>query len=198
MSAGAAAQTDTRTRILDTAQDLIQRRGLNAMSFQDLSDAVGIRKASVHHYFATKSDMVAALLSRYLETLDTAVVRIAKSKISGLNKLERYCGLFLQTLQSGEQDKGCLCGMLMIEMASLDDTCLSLVRQFVRGNGRRIEAMIQEGVADGSISIGGSVSDTARLVLASLEGSLLVARCEGGPEQLAENIKQLLLLLKKR
>ena len=35
---------DTRNRILDVAQDLIQRRGLNAMSFQDLSDSVGIKK----------------------------------------------------------------------------------------------------------------------------------------------------------
>ena len=59
------SHTDTRARILDVAQDLIQRRGLNAMSFQDLSDAVGIRKPSVHHHFATKAEMVRALLERY-------------------------------------------------------------------------------------------------------------------------------------
>ena len=193
-----AAQVDTKTRILDTAQELIQRRGLNAMSFQDLSDAVGIRKASVHHHFATKNDMVASLLVRYLENFDSAVDRVMSSRVSGLNKLERYCNLFLETLQSGGQDKGCLCGMLMVEMASLDDPSMVLVRQFVRSNGRRIEAMVREGVEDGSIAIRGSVSGTARLLLAALEGSLLVARCEGGPKQLAENIAQLLTLLKKQ
>jgi len=167
------------------------------MSFQDLSDAVGIRKASVHHHFATKNDMVASLLLRYLENFDSAVDRVMSSKVTGLNKLDRYCSLFLQTLQSGEQDKGCLCGMLMVEMASLDDSSLALVRQFVRGNARRIESIIQEGVEDRSISIRGSVSGTARLMLAALEGSLLVARCEGGPKQLADNIAQLLTLLKR-
>jgi TetR/AcrR family transcriptional repressor of nem operon len=192
-----AAQVDTKTRILDTAQELIQRRGLNAMSFQDLSDAVGIRKASVHHHFATKNDMVASLLIRYLENFDSAVDRVMSSRVSGLNKLECYCNLFLETLQSGGQDKGCLCGMLMVEMASLDAPSMVLVRQFVRSNGRRIEAMVKEGVEDGSIAIRGSVSGTARLLLAALEGSLLVARCEGGPRQLAENIAQLLTLLKK-
>ena len=192
------AQVDTKTRILDTAQELIQRRGLNAMSFQDLSDAVGIRKASVHHHFATKNDMVASLLVRYLENFDSAVDRVMSSRVSGLNKLESYCNLFLETLQSGGQDKGCLCGMLMVEMASLDDPSMVLVRQFVRSNGRRIEAMVREGVEDGSIAIRGSVSGTARLLLAALEGSLLVARCEGGPKQLAENIAQLLTLLKKQ
>jgi TetR/AcrR family transcriptional repressor of nem operon len=192
------AQVDTKTRILDTAQELIQRRGLNAMSFQDLSDAVGIRKASVHHHFATKNDMVASLLVRYLENFDSAVDRVMSSRVSGLSKLERYCNLFLETLQSGGQDKGCLCGMLMMEMTSLDDPSMVLVRQFVRSNGRRIEAMVREGVEDGSIAIRGSVSGTARLLLAALEGSLLVARCEGGPKQLAENIAQLLTLLKKQ
>lgn len=193
-----AAQVDTKTRILDTAQELIQRRGLNAMSFQDLSDAVGIRKASVHHHFATKNDMVASLLVRYLENFDSAVDRVMSSRVSGLNKLERYCNLFLETLQSGGQDKGCLCGMLMVEMASLDDPSMVLVRQFVRSNWRRIEVMVREGVEDGSIAIRGSVSGTARLLLAALEGSLLVARCDGGPKQLAENIAQLLTLLKKQ
>ncbi|WP_257998927.1 TetR/AcrR family transcriptional regulator [Fischerella thermalis] len=47
--------TDTRTQILDTAQDLIQRVGVNAMSYQDISEAVGIRKASIHYHFPSKA-----------------------------------------------------------------------------------------------------------------------------------------------
>jgi TetR/AcrR family transcriptional regulator, transcriptional repressor for nem operon len=42
------SETDTRTLILDAAQDLIQRLGANAVSYQHLSEAVGIRKASIH------------------------------------------------------------------------------------------------------------------------------------------------------
>ena len=56
---------DTRTHIMDVAQDLIQRRGVNGMSFKDISDAVKIRKASIHHHFASKQDLVEALVTRY-------------------------------------------------------------------------------------------------------------------------------------
>ena len=66
-----AISSAMRERLLDVAQDLVQRRGLNAMSFQDLSNSVGIRKASVHHHFANKSDMVSALLARYREHFST-------------------------------------------------------------------------------------------------------------------------------
>lgn len=55
---------DTRTRILDVAEDLIQRVGLNAMSYKHISDAVGIRKASIHHHFPNKENLVDELLNR--------------------------------------------------------------------------------------------------------------------------------------
>lgn len=193
----AHAAADTRLRILDAAQSLIQRRGVNAMSFQDLSDAVGIRKASVHHHFATKGAMVSAVLTRYLETFDTAVDQLMCTSGSGRDKLEKYCGLFLNTLQSEEQDKGCLCGMLMVEMASLDASSLALVRRFLQGNTRRVEALLHAGVADGSVVVPGSVPHMARLIVAALEGSLLLSRCDGGPARLGENIAQLIRLIER-
>ena len=56
--------SETRTKILDVADDLVQRIGLNAMSYKHISDAVGIRKASIHHHFSKKEDLVNALLER--------------------------------------------------------------------------------------------------------------------------------------
>ena len=56
---------DTKTAILDAAQELIQRRGVNAMSYQHISEAIGIRKASIHHHFPTKDALLDALIQRY-------------------------------------------------------------------------------------------------------------------------------------
>ncbi len=58
-------QTDTKTLILDVAQELIQRLGVNCMSYQDISNSVGISKASIHTHFPRKDDLLAALLDRY-------------------------------------------------------------------------------------------------------------------------------------
>ena len=46
--------TNTRSQILDIAQNLIQKNGVNAMSYDDISKAISIRKASIHYYFPTK------------------------------------------------------------------------------------------------------------------------------------------------
>ena len=161
------------------------------MSFQDLSDAVGIRKPSVHHHFATKAEMVRALLERYQLEFAEIVRNVLGSKASGKTKLKRYCELFLQTLQDGDQDKSCLCGMLVAELYSLEEQEAALVRNFFRSNIESLQAILDEGAEDGSLLPGMSPD----IVLAALEGGLLTARCDGGPDRFSSMVRQLLKML---
>lgn len=57
--------SDKREQLLDAAQDIIQRRGYNAFSYQDLGEVAGLHKATLHHYFPKKEDFVLALIKRY-------------------------------------------------------------------------------------------------------------------------------------
>ena len=84
---------DTRTNIMDVAPDLIQRRGVNGMSFQDISNAVKIRKASIHHHFASKQDLVEALLVRYRAEFGVLLTEILDSRAKAKGKLLRYGAL---------------------------------------------------------------------------------------------------------
>ena len=43
-------ETETRTKLLDTAERLFQRRGYGAVSMADVAASVGIRKASLYHH----------------------------------------------------------------------------------------------------------------------------------------------------
>ena len=53
--------TERKTEILDVAEELLLSRGYCAFSYQDIADRLGIRKASLHHHFATKEDLGVAL-----------------------------------------------------------------------------------------------------------------------------------------
>jgi TetR/AcrR family transcriptional repressor of nem operon len=186
---------DTRERILDVGQDLVQRRGINGMSFQDLSDAVGIRKASVHHHFASKTDMVSALLQRYRSEFGREVKPILESRKPAATKLKAYFGLFTDTLEQPGNNKGCLCGMLAAELLSLEAENVEQVRGFFRENYRFIEQILNEGCSDASLAIAGDTAAMARLVFSALEGALLVARCDGGPRSMKATLQSLLGLL---
>ena len=51
-----------REEILDAAAELFCRHGYTGTSTRMIAEAVGIRQASMYHYFTTKDDILAALL----------------------------------------------------------------------------------------------------------------------------------------
>ena len=59
------ASKKTSERILDVAEELVQTRGLNAMSYADIAERLDITKASLHYHFPSKADLVRALVARY-------------------------------------------------------------------------------------------------------------------------------------
>ncbi|WP_448572370.1 TetR/AcrR family transcriptional regulator [Trichothermofontia sp.] len=189
-------QTDTKTLILDVAQDLIQRLGVNGMSYQDISARVGIRKASIHTHFPKKEDLLVALLDRYSDRFLRIVDGILMSSDSSEVKLRRYCGLFEATLSSGNQDKACLCAMFGAELQTLNDPSAERVRQFYQANRERLVTLLEAGRQDGSFAFPGDVQAMASLIFGALEGGMLVARVQGGAAQFHQDIEQLLHLIK--
>ena len=61
---------DTKSALLAEAEVLIRTQGYAAFSYADLSERVGIRKASIHHHFPTKELLGAALIDAYLERFE--------------------------------------------------------------------------------------------------------------------------------
>src|SRR5204863_9919365 len=72
----ASSAPDTASRILDIAERLAQTRGFNGFSYADVSQELGITKASLHHHFESKAELGRALIARYSENFSTALAAI--------------------------------------------------------------------------------------------------------------------------
>jgi TetR/AcrR family transcriptional repressor of nem operon len=189
-------KTDTKILILDAAQDLIQRRGVNGMSYQDISEVVGIRKASIHTHFPKKDDLLVALLNRYNDRFLRVVDGIIATSDGPEVKLRRYCGLFETTLCSGSQDKACLYAMVGAESATLNHPLTEQVRHFYQENEARLLLILEAGRVTGDFRFPGEPQATASLIFSLLEGGMLVARAHGGAAQFQRVIEQLIQLIK--
>ena len=69
-----------KDQILEVATELVQTRGYNAFSYQDLSDRLGITKASIHHHFPSKEDLGIAVAEKYRAEVEGARRREAQIK----------------------------------------------------------------------------------------------------------------------
>lgn len=174
--------TSTKSRILDVAQEMMQRNGVNAVSFADISDVVGIRKASVHHHFPTKDDLTEAVLVRYHESFVSQLEEIKASKLKPPTKLKKVMALFEKTL-AAENKHACLCGMLSAEIWSLNSTSQKIVGRFLSDCSNAImEIIVEDGKCDKA---------KADVVLAALEGGMLISRIDGGVKRYAKMLKAL-------
>ncbi len=61
------------------AARLMVQRGYTGTSMTDLANAVGLTKAALYHYIASKQDMLFQILSHALDTLETSVIDPAKA-----------------------------------------------------------------------------------------------------------------------
>jgi TetR/AcrR family transcriptional regulator, transcriptional repressor for nem operon len=166
----------TAARILEVAEQLVQVRGFNGFSYADIAAELTITKAALHYHFATKADLGEALISRYASQFGEALAAVGSGDGAASAKLADYADLYLQVLQ---ERKMCLCGMLAAEYQTLPQPMQDAVIRFFDRNERWLQSVLEQGRADGSLRFAGSARDTARMIVAGLEGAMLVARPYG-------------------
>ena len=172
------APPGTASRILDLAEKLVQQHGFNGFSYADIATELDIRKASVHHHFATKAILGGRLIERYRQRFALALVEIESTSDGPRTALERYVRLYTEALRDNRM---CLCGMLAAEITALARPLRSALRRFFDENESWLARMLERGRRAGDFTFNGSAAAQARLVLGALEGSMLVARSYGEP-----------------
>ena len=174
-----AKNVNTSERILDVAEELVQVRGFNAFSYADVAGELGITKAALHYHYPGKAELGQALVSRYAERFAAALVQIeAREDASAAEKLDAYVGLYTEVLRARRM---CLCGMLAAEYQTLPAPIKEAVVGFFDVNELWLARVLEQGRTDKSLRFEGSATDTARMIVSSMEGAMLVARPYSDP-----------------
>jgi TetR/AcrR family transcriptional repressor of nem operon len=184
-----AKPAGTATRILDVAENLVQVRGFNAFSYADVAKAVGIQKASLHHHFATKTDLGVALVLRYRRTFLDALDSIEASSSDGFTRIQRYADLYGEVLRDGRM---CMCGMLASDVATLPRPMRGSIANFFAENETWLARVLAEGKKRGEVAFDGAPASMAAFIVSSLEGAMLVARGSGDLDHFDEVVQRLL------
>lgn len=164
----------TRTELLDAAEQACRRQGFDGFSYADLSDAVGIRKASIHHHFPTKSDLALAVIERYSENFFDHLRAISSKRGTAASRLRAYIKTYRAALSGGETV--CLCVAFSAGRESLASPVLEQLNAFHAKSIEWLTALFREAQEDGSISDLETPKLEASASLAVMEGAQLMAR----------------------
>lgn len=170
---------EMRDQILASAQRLVQQRGFNGFSYADIASEVGIRKASLHHHFPTKSDLGLALIDGYTEQLESGLLQISNTIPQADGRLKAYAGIYRASLEAGRM---CLGGMLASDAPTLDPGMLPALKRFFSRNVEWLTEVLAAGQAQQLFVLTGTPADHARMLLSALQGALLISRSTGDHE----------------
>lgn len=168
----------TSDDILACTRKLIVARGYKGFSYADIADVVGIRKASIHHHFPSKVDLVKTLLSRYREETEEGVQHLEHGIPHPLEQLRAYIQ-YWKTCIGDASAPFCICALLASELPVLPDEVALEIRAYFRFLSGWLTALFERGVQQGAISLRQAPRVEAEAFMATVHGAMLSARAYG-------------------
>lgn len=183
-----ANRSATADRILDLAQERIQRRGYNAVSYGDLAEDLDLTTAAIHYHFPSKADLAKTLVRRYRRQSAQKRAALREEHDTLHERLTQYIELF-----SGIMDGGgfCLCGILVADGPTLPGEVRQEARRFFTEQEDWLTDILDAGTSGGAGLQGcDTPRDVARVLLATLEGAMLTTQ-DRSPGTYTETLHQL-------
>lgn len=172
-----------RDAFVDSAARLIQQRGYEALSVQEVIDDVGASKGAFYHYFGSKSDLLEAVVERMADAVEASWAAVLERP--GASALDQFCGIFATTAQYKNARRELSLALLE---AWLSDSN-ALLRERLRAMVVRrltpvLARILRQGVAEGDFTADDPEA-TARVIVTlilsnqDLASKLFVARQAG-------------------
>ncbi|OZI66772.1 TetR/AcrR family transcriptional regulator [Bordetella genomosp. 11] len=183
--------SSTAEEILACTRALIIAGGYKSFSYADVAEVVGIRKASIHHHFPSKVDLVRVLLARYREEAQTGVAALERNVADPFDQLTNYVGYWEACIEEGTASF-CIGALLASELPVLPEEVAVEVRAHFRFLASWLQSVLERGKQQGRIHLMAAPRAEAESFLATVHGAMLSARAYGDPKMFGVITKPLL------
>lgn len=170
----------TSDDILACARSLIVAGGYNGFSYADIAEVVGIRKASIHHHFPSKVDLVRTLVERYRQEAQAGLAQLEDQVSDPLARLRAYTGYWQACIMDASAPF-CVCALLAGQLPVLPEEVAVEVRAHFHALSAWLTSVLDDGARQGRLRLNGAPRAEAEALMAIVHGAMLSARAYGDP-----------------
>ena len=91
-------EAHTKQRILDAADEIFVRRGIDGARMQEIADHAGVNKALLHYYFRSKTNLARGVWLRIASSFVPGILEMMASDLSLGDKIDRFVDAYHTTL----------------------------------------------------------------------------------------------------
>lgn len=139
----------TVEKILNISYRLFMEKGYENTTIQDITNELGMSKGAIYHHYKSKADILDALGDMQYYQRDSFTRVMKDDRLNGLQKLKQAFILELGNLEKQELDK-------MMKYVDNPRLLAVMVSDIFTKSAPIFMAVVDEGVADGSITVSDS------------------------------------------
>ena len=170
--------SNTAEEIVACARGLIIAGGYNSFSYADIAGVVGIRKASIHHHFPNKVDLVKALVVQHRAATEEGLTHLRQVVADPVEQLRAYIEHWSKCIEDLSAPF-CVCALLAGELPILPEAVVIEVRAHFRFLSGWMASVLAEGIRQGTIHTAYTPEVEAEIFMATVHGAMLSARAHG-------------------
>ncbi len=192
---------ETRTRIMDVAQEAILAKGFEATSIDEIVAAVDITKGGFFYHFPDKNALARALIDRHIAVekaiFDDLQDRAADLSDDPLQRLLIWLKLLAELLADmPEGHPGCIVATAAYQERLFDSGVRDLNRQAVLGWRARFRDYLDAVVSSYPPRENVDLDALADMIGGVIEGGIVLARALGEPRVTEKQVLQMRTYLK--
>jgi AcrR family transcriptional regulator len=194
----AARNTNTKDKIVKTAERLIWRQGYDAASLSDMVGKAGVSKGAFFHYYPNKQAITHEILTKYAEDHLYGPLRQHLGKVPNVKSaLLAWLEARFKAYADGQFKGGCLLGNMTLSLADREPEIRDQIKAIFLNWENMLVNALKPAAAQGKLLM--EPRQFARLILASFEGFILTITAHKDPirasrefQALAEMIERLM------
>lgn len=167
-------KSDSRDKLILSAQQLIWERGVVGVSLRDVREHAGLGHGSMYHHFKCKNELVLEAIARSSQEVLGSIEKIASAEISAYEKIE------MMLVRKKNIQKGCRIGNLTNDSVVMSEDEL---RNCVKGMFSEFTSLVKgifiQGVKDGEFSSKLDADEASWGLISLMEGGFICARALG-------------------
>lgn len=187
------SDSDSRSQILDAAQQMILRQGFAASSIDAIVREASLTKGAFFHHFRSKHDLALVLLERFAASdaalLEETMARAERLHRDPLQQLLLFFGLYQEMVEGdGDPLQGCLFASYVYEMQLFEDEVHELIRKVALHWRDRVGGKLREAAVAHPPAADVSLDDLADMLTVVFEGAYVMGRMTREPRMMPRQV----------
>ena len=192
---GRPQQFDLET-VVEAAMQMFWRKGYEATSIQDLVDATGLNRGSLYNTFDSKEGLFSTVCERYQQiSLATPLIEVAKTAPPRV-AIEDFLMTLAKRIANDPEHRGCLMVNTATELSPHNEEAREWVNTAVKDLEDALTKLIKRGQKNKTFKSKEAPRSLARLLLASIQGMLVIGKANPSPRLLNDIARTALAALR--